>query len=278
MTLNPDNNNEYHYTWATFGNQNWACAVDKYNLYCPTGYQKNGEPIAIGNHVSCLGGPYYRQRCIKLKSDSDFVNEYLNKNGLADNEANISNFRFKCCTGDIDPKYCENSYRNPHESICDNHMVKYCSNPLYSGNSKCGCALPSKEYATVIGPPECIDNRCAGNPAAYRLKHQLNPQCDIVNCSITETQIEALNQANLDNVNLINQCGHTNPDIIPDNTNNDNTTDNTNDDITDNTDDNTNNNNSYKIMGLGILLSSSICVISIILLIISIVLGYMTIN
>jgi len=122
----------------------------------------------------------------------------------------------KCCIGTKDQGGCPPLYC-PQSTTCDAFMLNHCRKSENYDNEECGCLLPQSKYVNdnIFGPPECVDKRCASNSIAYRSIYQRNPVCPVVNCSISENQLSAVDKANIGNITLINQCGSNNPNIIP---------------------------------------------------------------
>src|SRR3989304_6780123 len=122
----------------------------------------------------------------------------------------------KCCIGTKDQGGCPPLYC-PQSTTCDAFMLNHCRKSENYDNEECGCLLPQSKYVNdnIFGPPECVDKRCASNSIAYRSIYQRNPVCPVVNCSISENQLSAMDKANIGNITLINQCGSNNPNIIP---------------------------------------------------------------
>ena len=93
---------------------------------------------------------------------------------------------------------------------CDDTVRKWCAeNPK---DPACGCLLPSEEYAKskLLGPPECIDARCVGEPKAYKTQSQINRKCpNIVNCVIDKTIIEDIKDSNISGLEYEQNCGMT---------------------------------------------------------------------
>lgn len=118
-----------------------------------------------------------------------------------------------CCMGKLTPesqtKLCDPRWKfNSPE--CDTVAKKYCEQ--YPTDEVCGCMLDSKEYAKskLVGPPECIDTRCAGNPKAYKTQSMLNRNCpNIVNCVIDKTTLENIENSNISGIEYQQNCGMT---------------------------------------------------------------------
>lgn len=146
----------------------------------------------LGNY--CFGDlaakvPRWRRHCVKTQWDpKDKVACCLGK----------ENSDEKCS-----PEWCSNS------KACDDVFLDYCSKPENYNLPICGCSLPASQYkeTNLFGPPECVDKRCANNPAAHRLDFQKNPTCNITNCVIGDFNANAKEKSNID-VSLIQQnCG-----------------------------------------------------------------------
>lgn len=119
--------------------------------------------------------------------------------------------KLKCCLGDLDsetrcdPEWCWET------DNCDTVVRNYCQTEEGQTDPRCGCLLPQAAYeeTKLLGPPECVDVRCAGNPQAYRTKRQIDLNCpDIVNCSIGNITITGTD-SNIDLSAIEQQCGST---------------------------------------------------------------------
>ena len=125
------------------------------------------------------------------------------------------NNKMRCCMGDVpyaslcDPKWKFNT------AECDTEARKYCqANPT---SPKCGCMLPESAYkeTKLLGPPECIDSRCAGNSNAYKTQDMLNRNCpNIVNCVIDESTISNLKDSKIGAIQYEQKCGISVEDAI----------------------------------------------------------------
>jgi len=117
--------------------------------------------------------------------------------------------KLDCCLGKLDseskchPNWC---WENDE---CDTVVRNYCATKEGQKDPRCGCLLPQDMYkeTKLLGPPECVDVRCAGNPQAYRIKRQRTLNCpDIVNCSIGNITITGTD-SNIDLKAIRQQCG-----------------------------------------------------------------------
>ena len=117
--------------------------------------------------------------------------------------------KLDCCLGSTDtelvcdPSWCWES------NACDTVIRNYCNTTRGKKDPRCGCLLPQAMYedTKLLGPPECVDVRCAGNPQAYRIKRQRETKCpDIVNCSIGNITITGT-ESNIDIRAIEQQCG-----------------------------------------------------------------------
>lgn len=117
--------------------------------------------------------------------------------------------KLSCCLGtNNNPSKCAPNWC-PNNKSCDDVILKFCKDPKNFNNPICGCSLPADQYeeTKLFGPPECVDKRCAGTPAAHRLDYQKNPTCNITNCVIGDFNAKASDRSNID-VSLIKQeCG-----------------------------------------------------------------------
>lgn len=201
------NDNPNNRTTIVYGDQ--KCETDKNSSSCPSGYTLlEHEKISGKGDISyCFGDigglvvPRFRAKCSRVKPESEFPG--------TDNDF------FNCCTGitkqeQCKPGYCQNS------SKCDDFIKQFCLKPENWSKPDCGCLLPSDKYINpeILGPPECVDNRCASNPQAYKTANQRSNKCEIVNCSINENQFALLDKAKLGNINLQNQCGSKDPMVV----------------------------------------------------------------
>ena len=114
-----------------------------------------------------------------------------------------------CCLGELndeincDPAWCFES------DSCDQELRDFCATAAGMKDPVCGCLLPASSYddTHLLGAPECVDKRCAGNPRAYRTKRQRDMKCpDIVNCSIGNISIVGTG-TNIDLGAIEQQCG-----------------------------------------------------------------------
>ena len=120
-------------------------------------------------------------------------------------------FKHLCCMGKLNStstqKFCDPKWKFESEE-CDETARKYCAdNPK---DPKCGCMLSAEEYkeSKLIGPPECIDSRCAGDPKAYKTQAMLKRNCpNIVNCVIDKTTIENIESSTIGGVQYEQNCG-----------------------------------------------------------------------
>lgn len=188
----------------------WWCPYGK-EKDCPRGYSyvethTSTSPSAVDY---CFGDAIKRvnrkqKKCVKTSGWS-------------------SRSKLDCCLGNrkggniCDPNWC------PNNQTCDAEILKYCSNPVNFDNPICGCSLPTSEYqqSKLFGPPECVDKRCATNPAAHRLSFQKNPTCNITNCVIGDVDIAAGN-SNVDIGFIKQQCGGDYTDLTNGKNNNNN--------------------------------------------------------
>lgn len=122
----------------------------------------------------------------------------------------------KCCTGETPQRSCRPGYCT-RSTTCDHFMTQYCAKPKNWRKPICGCLLPAEQYVdpAIIGPPVCVDKRCAQNPAAYQTNVQKDRPCDIVNCNITEAQFKTLDASQIENINVQNTCGSEKPIVDP---------------------------------------------------------------
>jgi len=136
----------------------------------------------------------YKRKCRRPKPETSYSK---------DNKA-------KCCLGLLDnSKDCYSNWCRTNNQSCDNAVLEFCSKPENAGLPQCGCALPAKYYeeSNIYGSPECISKLCSTNPIAYRLKHQLNPTCNIVNCSLGDLSILS-KQSTVDIAKIQQYCGN----------------------------------------------------------------------
>lgn len=122
----------------------------------------------------------------------------------------------KCCTGETPQRSCRPGYCTRSTS-CDSFMTNYCQKPKNWREPICGCLLPAEKYVDpdIIGPPVCVDKRCAQNPAAYQTAVQKGRPCDIVHCTIKESEFKTLDQSQIENINIQNVCGSERPIVEP---------------------------------------------------------------
>ena len=127
-------------------------------------------------------------------------------------------YKMQCCLNKLNPsstqKLCDPAWKF-ETTECDDTVSKWCAeNPK---DPACGCFLDSKEYAKskLLGPPECIDARCAGNPRAYKTQSMLNKNCpNVVNCKIDKTNIEDIKNSNISGIQYEQNCGISLEDAI----------------------------------------------------------------
>ena len=126
--------------------------------------------------------------------------------------------RLACCRnapliatdpGRITPAFCGVFFGPTHDGSCDAVLVDYCRT-VTMDDQNCGCILPPEFYQVtkLVGPAECVDNRCVSVPTAYKLKAQRTTKCgDIVNCVISNVIINAPNST-IDKVAFNQVCGN----------------------------------------------------------------------
>jgi len=116
-----------------------------------------------------------------------------------------------CCTGQLNTTkqqaLCDPAWKF-ETAECDAVARKYCVSN--SGNPICGCLLDSSAYSKskLLGPPECIDARCAGNPKAYKTQSMIKRACpNIVNCNIDKIDISDLQDSSIGKIEFQQNCG-----------------------------------------------------------------------
>jgi hypothetical protein len=94
----------------------------------------------------------------------------------------------------------------------DGVILDVCNRPEYANNEECGCVVGANEIRTKLPtannlPVQCMYNKCANAPRAYRTTPMLAP-CNITNCSmdITDQQIVANDPTNF-TVGFTQLCG-----------------------------------------------------------------------
>lgn len=136
------------------------------------------------------------------------INRLTNRYVLKYNRKN----KHLCCLGKLNPtsrqRLCDPIWKFD-SAECDDTARKWCAdNPK---DPVCGCFLDSKEYDLTLGPPECVDQRCAGNPKAYKTQSMIKRNCpDIVNCNIENVQFSG---ENIDISQLAQNCGKTEAEV-----------------------------------------------------------------
>jgi len=123
------------------------------------------------------------------------------------------NNKSQCCLGKFNPttatRLCDPAWKFNSEE-CDGEAKAWCeTNPL---DPVCGCLMPQSYYEStkLLGPPECIDARCAGNPKAYKTQTMQKRICpNIVNCVIDKTVIENIENSNISGLHYEQNCGMT---------------------------------------------------------------------
>lgn len=158
------------------------CDVDRAKLAQEKPPKGWTDDAIVGAPTSCIGycfGDFIKPRKRLRKR---YKKVYENRHKL------------KCCLGDYTSQFlCHPTWCWENEN-CDDVLREYCQTAEGQKDKRCGCLLPASAYAEtkLLGPPECVDLRCAGNPAAYRTKRQRETVCpDIVNCVMGDIIIDA---------------------------------------------------------------------------------------
>ncbi len=164
------------------------------NEKAPSGFKEVGIVNAPSECIKYCFGDFIK-KVPRLRKKYERV--YSSKNKL------------DCCLGKIDSeKKCHPNWCWENEE-CDTVVRNYCRTKAGMKDPRCGCLLPQDMYTEtkLLGPPECVDVRCAGNPQAYRIKRQQDLNCpDIVNCSIGNITITGTD-SNIDLQAIRQQCG-----------------------------------------------------------------------
>lgn len=150
----------------------------------------------------CLGDSF-----LGVASEPRYVNKYKrNFDPL---------FKNSCCMGLTNDSRCDPKWKF-NSAECDSEARKYCKINQQDIN-KCGCMLSEEDYkkTKLLGPPECIDSRCAGNPNSYKTQDMLNRNCpNIVNCVIDQTNISDLKDSEIGSIQYEQNCGISLEDAI----------------------------------------------------------------
>ncbi|AGC02145.1 hypothetical protein H012_gp309 [Acanthamoeba polyphaga moumouvirus] len=120
----------------------------------------------------------------------------------------LDNAQLQCCRDDpslIQLGLCGDYKGTSCTGNCDTILTNYCAQ-VTTSDPKCGCILPPSFYATsrLVGPPECIDDRCV-NTNSYRKSTQCKPNCNIINCVINANDIAG---SNIDKIIFEQKCGN----------------------------------------------------------------------
>ncbi|AQN68520.1 hypothetical protein [Saudi moumouvirus] len=120
----------------------------------------------------------------------------------------LDNAQLQCCKDDpslIQLGLCGDYKGTSCTGNCDTILTNYCAQ-VTTSDPRCGCILPASFYATsgLVGPPECIDDRCV-NTNSYRKSTQCKPNCNIINCVINANDIAG---SNIDKIIFEQKCGN----------------------------------------------------------------------
>ncbi|XWV25881.1 hypothetical protein QJ857_gp1200 [Tupanvirus soda lake] len=127
----------------------------------------------------------------------------------------LDNAKLECCKNNPAltlPDYC-GVFRGPLcNGYCDDILTNYCAK-VTTSDPKCGCLLPESYYkdSKLIGPAECVDDRCV-NQNTYRRKSQCNPTCNIINCII---DVDNAKDWHVNEIIYDQKCGNTRPPAVP---------------------------------------------------------------
>ncbi|BCS83563.1 putative virion-associated membrane protein [Cotonvirus japonicus] len=118
----------------------------------------------------------------------------------------LDNAKLQCCRDNpvyTQPDYCGDFRGTTCSGQCDTILTDYCG-IAKTTDPKCGCLLPASYYKVtgLLGPPECIDDRCV-NQNTYRKSTQCKPNCNIINCVIDAKDIAG---TNIDKVVFDQKC------------------------------------------------------------------------
>lgn len=158
--------------------------------------KKRGGPACVTDGVTIFSGGYGALRYAAVYKKVEFDEAY----------------KRSCIKGEVSSSgnwYCAPDWK-PGTTVADNYMIDYCKTPEGIKDPACGCLLPDEMYAgnKLLGPIECIDKRCTSSKA-YKLPHQANRTCNIVNCVMENININAIDVKNIDLIKLEQQCGIT---------------------------------------------------------------------
>lgn len=178
----------------------WCSKKDANDASCPAGYKNVGVVTLSKETARDRGGPI----CLKdiiLKND-----RYVKK---CEKVSWSPSLKIDCMFGNLGSnKTCAPSWK-PNTPEADAEIKKYCKTPAGIKDPRCGCLLPSSYYkdTDILGPPECVDSRCAGNPRAYKTEAQQETNCNIINCVIKDVNIGVSDDSNIDYAQFEQQCG-----------------------------------------------------------------------
>lgn len=178
----------------------WCSKKDANDAQCPNQFKEIGIVTISKDTAKSRGGP----NCLK---DLIFKNDrYVKK---CQKVLWSETQKLDCMFGDLGSnKTCAPSWK-PNTPEADAEIKKYCKTPAGIKDPRCGCLLPSSYYkdTNILGPPECVDSRCAGNPRAYKTKAQQETNCNIINCVIKDVNISVSDDSNIDYAQFEQQCG-----------------------------------------------------------------------
>lgn len=94
----------------------------------------------------------------------------------------------------------------------DDVILAVCNRPENAGRNECACIVAANEVRLKLPnsnniPVQCMMNKCANNPAAYRTSSQMTP-CNITNCQIDTSDLKIIaGDPNTFNVGFSQNCG-----------------------------------------------------------------------
>nr|WBF70571.1 hypothetical protein [Megavirus caiporensis] len=169
-------------------------------------------PITYGQQIRLLNQNTKRDALyivLSLPAIISYPSDSTSNSIMAFAPGPLENAKLQCCRDDpslVQLGFCGEFQGTSCTGFCDTILTDYCAQ-VTTTDPKCGCLLPASFYAVsgLVGPPECIDDRCV-NQNTYRKSTQCKPSCNIINCVINANDIAG---TNIDKIIFDQKCGNT---------------------------------------------------------------------
>lgn len=102
----------------------------------------------------------------------------------------------------------------------DSVLLDVCNRPENAARDECACIVAANEVRVKLPnsssvPVQCMMNKCANNPRAYRTASQSTP-CNVTNCQIDTRDLQIIaGDPQSFNVGFTQNCGKTDPTTTP---------------------------------------------------------------